>query len=251
MFIFKNLGQALSGLPLAVYLKPFVLLMIATIVLPFWIVLLAIPYLWAKGISLKERREAVKAESKKSNEYAKNLIEKEDSAYIHAQRKRFYPEIQNWVIELKTLGYDITWVWALGSFQEIEIKFAGSDQTYPCNLSFVELGGYLQLVGASYRDGFREKKLPGSTLKDVPRHMYTTYFKALMLNRLDIFSVMIEAAKEKSITFSYCITASQRKETVTEEQFFAFCDVLAEEAEKSGIRVTGNFDTLEVTLSRK
>lgn len=246
-----NLAEAFAGSPWTVYLNPFNILMLLGAIAPIMLLLMCIPYIWGKKLDSKAKIEAIKEESKEATEAFKQALERENSAYIHAERRRLYPELQKWVAELKAEGVNISWKWQIGSCRDIQLKFDDSDKTLPCALQFAELGGYLQLVGATYIDDGREKKLPGTRLKDVPYSMYRAYYKVAIVNLLDVFSLLIEAAKTRDVTFDYSITLSQKREFVTENQFNAFLDVLGEEVRPVGLNVTGNFETLEVTLSRQ
>ena len=252
--LLMNVAETFAGRPWTVYLHPFNILILLATIAPMVLLVLIIPYIWAKSLDAKANMEAIKAESKESKEAAeafKQALRRENSAYIHAERKRFYPELQNWIAELKADGINASWKWQIGSCHDIELRFDDSNEIFPCALQFAELGGYVQLVGATYIDDDREKKLPGTRLKDVPYAMYRSYYKVAILDRLDIFSLLIEAAKTRDVTFDYCITLSQKREFVTENQFNAFLDVLGEEVGPVGLKVTGDFETLEVTLSKQ
>lgn len=248
-----RLAEAFAGRPWTVYLNPFNILTLLVTVAPMVLMLMCIPYIWAKGLDVKAKRETIKEESEESKKVAevfKQALERENSAYIHAERKRFYPELQKWVAELKAEGINISWKWQIGSCHDIELMFMG-ETPVPCTLQFAELGKYVQLVGATYIDNGKEKSLPGTILEEVPHDMYVAYFKALILYKMEVLSLLVSAAKTRDVTFDYCITLSQKREFVTENQFGAFLLLLGEEVEPAGLKVTGVFDTLEVTLSKQ
>ena len=252
--LLMNVAETFAGRPWTVYLHPFNILILLATIAPMVLLVLIIPYIWAKSLDAKANMEAIKAESKESKEAAeafKQALRRENSAYIHAERKRFYPELQNWIAELKADGINASWKWQIGSCRDIQLKFENSGDILPCSLQFAELGKYVQLVGATYIDDGREKSLPGTILEDVPYDMYVTYFKALILYKTEVLSLLVSAAETKSVKFDYCITLSQKREFVTENQFNAFLSVLAEEVMPAGLKVTGDFDTLEVTLSKQ
>ena len=211
--------------------------------------LLYAPYLWAKTIQSqrerKERRELAKAEKAAIEQ----KFSRENSAFIHAERKRLYPEILLWVEQLTKEGICFYWQWKLGESRQIEIRFLDSDEELPCKLDFVEIGSFVHLASAEYQtvDG-RTVRLNGRELTKVPKEMYVQYFHAVILQNISAFSTILEKARKKKISFPYCELTRQSKAGTTREMFEAFCEALGEEVLPLGFAVNGDFSSLKVTV---
>ena len=238
--------------PLLVLTHPIILLMLTALIAPIACVLVIIPYIWVCSLQRKSKHLQLKAQMDDEKEDTERIFKRENSAFIHAERKKFYSEINDWVHQMAQDGICFRWQWALGESRKITIRMDGSEENMPCDLSFIEVGKYLHLEKASYVDGSGRKiALAGKSLAAIPSKLYESYFKTILLQNIGFFSMISEEAKIRPVTFSYCAATAQKRERTTAEQFSAFCKVLAEEIAEKGQSVSGDFETLLVTVEEK
>lgn len=256
--LLTQLFNLMEGCRWTAFLQPFTWALILTSLAPWFLLLIGIPYFMAKRAEKKahlakekEKREAAKESVSAFAAEYEEALRREKLVYVHEQRKRFSHELKIWECELKERGVEIAWKWKTGEFDKIMLKIKNSDtpdNLHMANLHFVTLGNYVQLLYATYIENGIEMRISGTTLKEVPEAMYEAYFRALILSKLNIFSLLVEAAKKNPICFDYTVVTEQQN--ATPEEFNAFIEALNEEVKAAGLIAIGDYNCLEVTLKK-